>query len=255
MPDSKTITIAIDELVARQPSAGLTDKVVRLIDQFAENAEVYTSEQADTVDHDIARLVADVTPEGRMAIAERVASDPKAPPRVVEQLAEDDWIDVAGPVLARSPLLSNETLLKVIDSKGQSHLLAISRRRTIPAAVADTLVVRGNRAVVRAIDRNPGADLSAEARTHLDQRQRARFEELRKAPRKAVEYPAELSRQDGGGTVRCRLIDISKTGAKLMLATMARPSGPLLLSFASTAVKRSCEPVWQDGRDIGVRFL
>ncbi|MBY0362655.1 MAG: DUF2336 domain-containing protein [Phreatobacter sp.] len=254
MPDSKTVTIAIDELVARQSSAGLTDKVSRLIDQFAENAEVYTSEQADTVDHVIARLIADVTPEGRMAIAERVAGDPKAPLRVVEQLAEDDWIDVAAPVLARSPRLSEETLLRVIDSKGQSHLLAISRRRAIPPVVADTLALRGNRAVVRALARNAGAQLSNETRSLLDQRQRARFEELRKAPRKAVEYPAELSREDGGGMLRCRLIDISKTGAKLMLATMARPSGPLLLSFASNAVKRSCELVWQDGRDIGVRF-
>jgi hypothetical protein len=255
MPHSRTVTVAIDELVGGHVRDGLGDKIHRLIDQFADNADRYTQEQAETVDLVIARLVADVTPEGRMAIAERVASDPKAPPRVVEQLAEDDWIEVAAPVLARSPCLSDETLLRVIDTKGHSHLLAISRRRTIPTAVADTLAVRGNRAVVRALARNTGAELSREARAHLEERQRARLEELRKAPRKAVEYPAVLSRPDGGDRVRCRLIDISRTGAKLLLATMSRPSGPMLLSFASAAVRRRCEPVWQDGRDIGVRFL
>lgn len=158
-------------------------------------------------------------------------------------------------MLARSIVLSDETLLKVIDSKGQSHLLAISRRQVLPPAIADTLALRGNRAVIRALARNAGAKLSHQARSLLDQRERARFEELRKAPRKTVEYPAELSRPDGSGAVRCRLIDISKTGAKILLSTLSRPSGPQLLSFASAAVKRSCETVWQDGRNIGVRFL
>ncbi|KAF0128348.1 MAG: hypothetical protein FD152_2328 [Xanthobacteraceae bacterium] len=255
MPDSTTVTVAIDELVARHARDGLTDKVHKLIDQFAENANLYTTEQASTVDLVIARLVADVTPEGRLAIAERVASDPKAPPRVIEQLAEDDWIDVAAPVLAQSPCLSDETLLRVIDGKGHSHLLAISRRRTIAPAVADTLAVRGNRAVVRSLARNAGAELSPQARAHLEKRQRTRTEELRRAPRKSVEYPAEIVRHDGGGAVRCRLIDVSSTGARVSLATMARLSGELTLSFANAAVQRACELVWQDGREIGVRFV
>lgn len=254
MPGSKTVTVAIDELVASHARDGLTDKVHRLIDQFAENADVYTDEQAGTVDLVIARLVADVTPEGRLAIAERVASDPKAPPKVVEQLAGDDWIDVAAPVLTRSPCLSDESLLRVIDSKGHSHLLAISRRRTIAPAVADTLAFRGNRSVVRNLARNAGAQLSPQARAHLERRQQTRHEELRKAPRKPVEYPGEIVRHDGGGSVRCRLIDVSSTGAKVSLATMARLSGPLTLSFANAAVQRSCEVVWQDGREVGVRF-
>ena len=39
MPESKTVTVAIDELVASHARDGLTDKVHRLIDQFAENAD------------------------------------------------------------------------------------------------------------------------------------------------------------------------------------------------------------------------
>ncbi len=254
MPDSKTVTVAIDELVARHARDGMTDKVHKLIDQFADNADVYTDEQATTVDLVIARLVADVTPEGRMAIAERVASDPKAPPRVVEQLAGDDWIDIAAPVLTRSPCLSDESLLRVIDSKGHSHLLAISRRPNITPVVADTLAVRGNRAVVRNLARNAGAQLSPEARAHVEKRQQARHEELRKAPRKPIEYPGQIVRHDGGGAIRCRLVDVSSTGARVSLATMARLSGGLTLSFANAAVQRSCELVWQDGREVGVRF-
>lgn len=254
MTDVTGVNHAIDDLVAQRSRDGLADKVNRLIDTFTENSGAYSAEQAETVDGVIARLVADVAPTGRMAIAARIASDPQAPPGVVACLACDDWIDVASPILTQSPCLSDETLLKVIDSKGHSHLLAISRRRTIPAAVADTLVARGNRSVVKSLARNPGAELSAEARRNLERRQRETFEELRKTPRKTVAYPAELSRPDGSASIRCRLIDVSRTGAKLSLAVMARLSGPLLLSFANAAVKRPCELVWQDGRDIGVRF-
>lgn len=253
MSQSRTVTVAIDELVARQARDGLTEKVHRLIDQFAENAAVYTMEQAETVDMVIARLVADVTPQGRIAIAERVAADPKAPPRVVEQLAEDDWIEVAAPVLTVSPCLSDETLLKVIDGKGQSHLIAISRRKSIPPAVADGLAERGNRAVMRNLLQNPGAELSREGRAHIHKRQMAGLQEHRKARRKPVAYPAELA-PEGGSAVRCRLVDISQTGARLTLATVVRLSGPLTLSLAGAAVRRPCHLVWQDGRGVGVRF-
>ncbi|MGQ3361671.1 MAG: DUF2336 domain-containing protein [Phreatobacter sp.] len=254
MTDVTEVNHAIDDLVAQRSRAGLADKVNTLIGTFAENSGTYTAEQAETVDGVIARLVADVSPVDRMAIAARIASDPHAPPGVVARLACDDWIEVASPILTQSPCLSDETLLKVIDSKGHSHLLAISRRRALPADVADKLIERGNRSVVKSLARNPGADLSAEARRSLERRQRERFEELRKTPRKAVAYPAQLSRPDGSAAHRCRLIDVSRTGAKLSLATMARLSGPLLLSFANAAVRRPCEAVWQDGRDIGVRF-
>lgn len=254
MPDTSARHV-IDDIVAHRPRDGLAEKVNRLIDTFKENADSYTAEQAVTVDEVIARLIIDITPEGRIAIAERIAADPKAPPLVIEQLASDDWAEVASPVLTKSPKLSDETLLKIIDSKGHSHLLAISRRRAIAPAVAESLVERGNRSVIRTLARNPGVDLSPQARQRLETRQRARLEELRKSPRKAVEYPAELHREDGDAPVRCRLLDISKTGARLALATMARPSGPLVLSFASAAVQRRCETVWQDGRNLGVRFV
>jgi len=236
MPDTSARHV-IDDIVGHRGRQGLTDKVNRLIDTFAENADSYTAEQAVTVGEVIARLIVDITPEGRISIAERIAGDPKAPRLVIEQLASDDWAEVASPVLMKS------------------HLLAISRRRSIAPEVAQSLVERGNRTVIRTLARNPGVNLSPEARRDLDMRQKARLEELRKAPRKAVEYPAELHREDGEKPVRCRLIDISKTGARLTLAAMARPTGRLVLSFASAAVQRPCEPVWQDGRDIGVRFV
>lgn len=185
MTDVTGVNHAIDDLVAQRSRAGLADKVNTLIGTFAENSGTYTAEQAETVDGVIARLVADVSPVDRMAIASRIASDPHAPPGVVARLACDDWIEIASPILTQSPCLSDETLLKVIDSKGHSHLLAISRRRALPADVADRLIERGNRSVVKSLARNPGANLSAEARRSLERRERERFEELRKTPRKA----------------------------------------------------------------------
>ncbi|MGU9982072.1 DUF2336 domain-containing protein [Phreatobacter sp. HK31-P] len=253
--ETGNVANVIDELVTHHAQAGLVDKVTRLIGEFVQNADVYNEEQAGTVDQIIARLVADVGPKDRIGIAETIADEPKAPRRVIEALANDDWIDVAAPVLTRSPCLDQDALLHIVANRGPSHMLAISRRRTIEPAVADSLAANGNKAVMRALARNEGAQLSPNGRAVLAQRERMRNQELRKAPRKPISYPARLTSEDGGAEMSCKLVDISRTGAQLTLDAPARLSGRLHLNIAGTAVSRACEPVWQDGRTVGVRFL
>ncbi len=75
-------------------------------------------------------------------------------------LALDDAIEVAGPILEKSEDLRETTLIESARTKGQTHLLAISRRDAIPAAVTDILVERGNQEVVLSATRNAGAQFS-----------------------------------------------------------------------------------------------
>ena len=60
-------------------------------------------------------------------------------------------IGVAGPVLARSDLLDNVTLVENARTKSQQHLLAISRRKALAETVTDVLVERGNRDVALSV--------------------------------------------------------------------------------------------------------
>ena len=84
---------------------------------------------------------------------------PNAPPITIQALA-NDAIDVAGPVLGQSERLDEPALVENASTKGQEHLLAISRRRTLSEAVTDVLLVRGDRQVVLSTAENPGARFS-----------------------------------------------------------------------------------------------
>ena len=73
------------------------------------------------------------------------------------------------PVL-RQAKLDHSDLEQIAETKSQAHLLALSLRQEIDAALADMLVARGNREVVCSIATNENAHLSEDAFTTLVQR-------------------------------------------------------------------------------------
>ena len=109
----------------------------------------------------IARLTEEIEETARAELSRRLAHSSNAPPKIVQMLAFDDSIEVAAPVLQFSPLLDAKALVANIRSKGQPHLLAISRRASVPVEVTDELVTRGDREVVQAVVANGGARFSA----------------------------------------------------------------------------------------------
>ena len=106
------------------------------------------------------QLIDEIEMSARIRFAEYLANGPAAPPRILRQLALDDVIDVARPVLSRSEQLDEMTLAESARTKSQAHLLAISTRTCIPESVADILVERGNREVALSTAENPGASFS-----------------------------------------------------------------------------------------------
>lgn len=108
----------------------------------------------------IARLADEIEETARAELSRRLAHSGNAPVKVVQMLAFDDSIDVAGPVLQFSPRLDAKALIANIRCKGQPHLLAISRRPSVPVEVTDELVTRGNQEVVQSVAANAGACFS-----------------------------------------------------------------------------------------------
>jgi uncharacterized protein (DUF2336 family) len=55
----------------------------------------------------------------------------------VNQLARQDEISVAGPLLRRSLVIAEPTLIEIAHMNSQTHLLAISERPKLSAGVTD----------------------------------------------------------------------------------------------------------------------
>jgi uncharacterized protein (DUF2336 family) len=86
-------------------------------------------------------LAADRTARIRQVIAESLRHTNDAPLEVIQQLARDAEIKVAGPILESSPLLTDAELINIIRSKPiQGALEAIARRRRLGTPLADALV-------------------------------------------------------------------------------------------------------------------
>jgi uncharacterized protein (DUF2336 family) len=116
------------------------------------------------------QLVAEIETSARAFLAARLAPLQSAPLNIMRRLAFDDEVDVAGPVLSHSERLDDAALVENASQKSQEHLFAISRRKSLSAAVTDVLVDRGDAQVVLSTTENRGARFSDSGFTRLIQR-------------------------------------------------------------------------------------
>jgi len=93
-------------------------------------------------------------------LSDRLATLDVAPNDVVCRIAMNDDIAVAGPVLEKSNVLTDDNLVNVAKSKGQDHMAAIAIRAHVSDLVTDVLIERGGPEVIRRAVANVGARLS-----------------------------------------------------------------------------------------------
>jgi len=99
----------------------------------------------------------------RQAMAEAVKDLKDVPADVVRRLARDDVIEVAGPVLRFSPLLTDDDLISIIRADPvPGALSAIARRDTVAERVSDSIVARADEAAVADLLANPKAQIREE---------------------------------------------------------------------------------------------
>jgi uncharacterized protein (DUF2336 family) len=132
----------------------------RVAGLFIESAEHYSPEHVNLFDDVLTRLVTEIETKVRAELSERMAPISNAPLGLVRNLAHDDDITVAGPVLRQSVRLQQADLVDVARNKSQAHLQAISGRTDIDVEVTDLLIERGNEDVVRCVAGNRNARLS-----------------------------------------------------------------------------------------------
>jgi uncharacterized protein (DUF2336 family) len=131
-----------------------------LTDLYLVGSEQYSEDEIDLIDDVFVRLVSTIEQSARALLAIRLGPVMVAPPKILRLLACDDAIEVASPVLTQAARLDIDTLIECARTKNQEHLLAISRRKTLPEALTDVLVERGDQQVVLSTAKNAGARFS-----------------------------------------------------------------------------------------------
>jgi Uncharacterised protein conserved in bacteria (DUF2336)/PilZ domain len=252
----QSIAAEIQEVASHLDEPRLTARLDRILDVIHAEADRCSPETMAAFDEILKRLsdIASVT--ARAAIAERVSDLKSGPQGIVSKLAWDEAIEVAEPVLKRSPLLGKDELFALAQRRGNAHLLAISQRVSLAPEIVEVLVERGNQAVVAAIARSRSAAMSEASIVKLRERRKEHKREKRSAVRVHVRYPAHFRMSPEGDAMPCTVLDISLSGARLGTREPIRLPDRIYLTMSTKAgLQRLSEVVWQDGTEFGVRFL
>jgi hypothetical protein len=155
-----SIIAELEDAVRGGSSARRVETLRQVTDLFLNDGERLSDDQVKVFDDVLCLLIARVETRAKAELSKRLAPLDYAPFEVIQHLATDDEIAVAGEVLAHSTRVSTDTLVEVASAKGQDHLLAISGRANLPEEVTDVIVDRGDGRVIRKLANNASANFS-----------------------------------------------------------------------------------------------
>jgi uncharacterized protein (DUF2336 family) len=156
-----SLIVELEEAIESGSKDKRIDAFRRVTDLFVADADRLTDQQIEVFDDILGHLIKSMEAKALAELSRRLAPIHNAPRGVVRQLARDDDIAVAEPVLTASTRLGDRDLIEIASTKTQAHLLAISTRPQIGTALTDILLQHGQQDVVRALAENPGARFSA----------------------------------------------------------------------------------------------
>ena len=97
--------------------------------------------------------------EIRAVLADRLATAEWAPPALIHMLALDE-IEIARPVIAASPLLKDDDLIRILVEATLEHHIEVARRPNLSGRVADVVIDNAEPAVLTALAGNRTAEVS-----------------------------------------------------------------------------------------------
>jgi uncharacterized protein (DUF2336 family) len=121
----------------------------------------HTTSEAELSELDsvLSVVASEYSQEVRMQLAKLVLASITGFEKTTERFA-GDVIDVAGPVLRHSRILSDDALMRVVARKSQPHMLAMTQRANISARVSHALVEEGDDTVVTSLLANTRAEIA-----------------------------------------------------------------------------------------------
>src|ERR1700684_4648450 len=118
----------LDEIVKHGDPKRRSDAARRIAELFLRGAANFRPDHVDLFDGVLIDLVPHTELAARADLAERLSVLANAPRGLVGQLTREDEISIAGPLLRRSPVIDEPTLIEIARIKGQGHLLAMAER-------------------------------------------------------------------------------------------------------------------------------
>lgn len=148
------------------------DMRCRVAGKIAKLAPDLTEEQRDRVGAVVVEvleiLARDELPRVRRILSEELKTARGVPPGVIERLAHDEHIEVSGPVLEHSPLLSDTVLVEIIQSDPvRGALAAISNRDGLRQAVSEAVAATRDEDAITMLLSNKSAQIREETLDEL----------------------------------------------------------------------------------------
>ena len=132
----------------------------KIMDLFVAGANVYSPDQIEVFGEVLARLVDEIETAARAELSQRLSRATIGPPELLRRFVLDEAAVVAQPLLSDFEALPTELLVECAKTRGQGHLLAITKRKNIPEQVTDPIVERGDLRVLQSVATNPGSRFS-----------------------------------------------------------------------------------------------
>jgi uncharacterized protein (DUF2336 family) len=222
----------LDEIVKRGDPRRRGEIATAISALFFQDPSKLRPELVDLFDDLLIDLVPHAELGSRVDLAERFSRIANAPPHLVSQLARENEIMVAGPVLRRSPVLDDAALVEIARLKGQGHLLAMTERPTLSTVITDVLVERGDRDVVRRAAGNAGANFSADGYSEL----------IKRASQDGVLTLKIGQREDLSGDHLKELLNGTLDVIRRRLSTVVNPARQVEIKRAMVAIEEAARP-------------
>ncbi len=146
--------------LARTTDSGQRRELLREVtDLFFETSATRTTRESALFD-DVLKLVAAEMQDSVLAeLSEVFADAADAPVGLLRDLANHSF-EIAGPVLKRSRVLDEQTLLQIVNYQSQQHIAAVAQRPDVSENVSDAIVKFGDDHALDHLIRNDGAKIS-----------------------------------------------------------------------------------------------
>ncbi|MGZ5808313.1 MAG: DUF2336 domain-containing protein [Xanthobacteraceae bacterium] len=157
---AQSLISEIETSLGGGPASQRSDVLRKVTDLFLNGADDFTTEQTGLFDDVFSHLIQKIERNALIELSGRLAPVSFPPVNVIQRLARDGDIEIAAPILEKSPILTDSDLSEIARTMGQGHLAAIAGRTHVSEVVTEILVDRGDGIVMRRVAGNAGAQFS-----------------------------------------------------------------------------------------------
>jgi uncharacterized protein (DUF2336 family) len=152
--------VELQSLAGERSAEKRLDLLRKITDLFFAGIDEHSDAELLLFNEVIENIVDQISREAKIDVATNMATQAGFPIKLVRKLANDEDIEIAGPVIQGSPDLDDSDLIAIARKGADGHLDAIAGRDRLSEGVTDVLVDRGSRGVTHKVSHNHGARFS-----------------------------------------------------------------------------------------------